>query len=251
MEEEERARRVKGGRDGSGREFYAILVHADADSCWEGGGRRREEAEKMKGRRIDVGGRRRDRGGRKREEKGEGRWRKEGWSLTGIDNPAAKTWKMIQLWLQFSSGWDLGPKTPEELTNVLFSLPPPPPSALLSPSSPFLSLSLSFLPSLLPSLHSLPRSSHQSVMDPNQKIISFIRHGQSEANHACDTIGSATGIFNPHLTEKVNILIILKKLDFFSCMRTIESTIGIFNPNLMEKVNTFNYLSSFFFWKLF
>jgi len=79
-------------------------------------------------------------------------------SDTGDETPdSTSAWKMIKLWMQFSSGWSTAPKTPEELL--------------------------------------------MSHADPNMKIISFIRHGQSEANEACDRVGSARGYFNPHLTE--------------------------------------------------
>jgi len=33
------------------------------------------------------------------------------------------------------------------------------------------------------------------------KIVSFIRHGQSEANHLCDIQGNAKGCWDPHITE--------------------------------------------------
>jgi broad specificity phosphatase PhoE len=33
------------------------------------------------------------------------------------------------------------------------------------------------------------------------KLVSFIRHGQSEANLACDVRGNAHGIWDPHLTD--------------------------------------------------
>jgi Ca2+-binding EF-hand superfamily protein/broad specificity phosphatase PhoE len=38
--------------------------------------------------------------------------------------------------------------------------------------------------------------------DDKVKVVSFIRHGESEANAACDVIGTAKGIFNPHITLK-------------------------------------------------
>jgi len=67
-------------------------------------------------------------------------------------------WRLLNLWLQMSSGWVSSPKTPEELDSAL--------------------------------------------KDPKTKVISFIRHGESEANYAADTKGTAKGIFNPGLTEK-------------------------------------------------
>jgi len=36
----------------------------------------------------------------------------------------------------------------------------------------------------------------------NSKIVTFIRHGQSEGNLAADTVGSAKGWFNPNITPK-------------------------------------------------
>jgi len=36
--------------------------------------------------------------------------------------------------------------------------------------------------------------------DPHAKIVTFIRHGQSEGNVASYKFGSARGVFNPHLT---------------------------------------------------
>jgi len=38
--------------------------------------------------------------------------------------------------------------------------------------------------------------------NPNAKLVTFIRHGQSEGNLAADTCGSAKGWFNPHITPK-------------------------------------------------
>jgi hypothetical protein len=43
------------------------------------------------------------------------------------------------------------------------------------------------------------------------KAVSFIRHGQSEANAACDVNGTAKGIFNPHITYVVHGQIISTK----------------------------------------
>eukprot|EP01127_Copromyxa_protea_P016942 TRINITY_DN5126_c0_g1_i3.p1 TRINITY_DN5126_c0_g1~~TRINITY_DN5126_c0_g1_i3.p1 ORF type:complete len:457 (-),score=71.30 TRINITY_DN5126_c0_g1_i3:678-2048(-) len=40
------------------------------------------------------------------------------------------------------------------------------------------------------------------ITGTNTKVVSFIRHSQSEANLSCDIHGTARGIFNPHITEK-------------------------------------------------
>jgi len=46
------------------------------------------------------------------------------------------------------------------------------------------------------------KSPDKVTFTADEKIISFIRHGESEANAACDTKGTAKGIFNPHITAK-------------------------------------------------
>jgi len=38
--------------------------------------------------------------------------------------------------------------------------------------------------------------------NPNDKIVTFIRHGQSEGNKCADQVGSAKGCFNPYITPK-------------------------------------------------
>jgi broad specificity phosphatase PhoE len=47
------------------------------------------------------------------------------------------------------------------------------------------------------------KSPDKATFSPNEKIVSFIRHGESEANAACDgPLGTAKGIWNPHITAK-------------------------------------------------
>jgi broad specificity phosphatase PhoE/Ca2+-binding EF-hand superfamily protein len=47
------------------------------------------------------------------------------------------------------------------------------------------------------------KSPDKVTFSPDEKIISFIRHGESEANAACEgPKGTAKGIFNPHITAK-------------------------------------------------
>jgi broad specificity phosphatase PhoE/Ca2+-binding EF-hand superfamily protein len=81
---------------------------------------------------------------------------KHGSQSTGL---AYEAWKVLKIWLQLSSGWDLTPKDPSEVAKL--------------------------------------QADH-----PNDKIVTFIRHGQSEGNYACDIRGSAKGVFNPYLTPK-------------------------------------------------
>jgi len=38
--------------------------------------------------------------------------------------------------------------------------------------------------------------------NPNAKVVTFIRHGQSEGNVAAETTGTAKGVWNPHITPK-------------------------------------------------
>jgi len=79
------------------------------------------------------------------------------------ENSEVSHWRVLKYWLLLSSGW----YTPEQEREK-------------SPAS----------------VKEI-RSKH-----PNLKIVSFIRHGESEANAACERIGNAKGFFNPALTEK-------------------------------------------------
>eukprot|EP01127_Copromyxa_protea_P016940 TRINITY_DN5126_c0_g1_i1.p1 TRINITY_DN5126_c0_g1~~TRINITY_DN5126_c0_g1_i1.p1 ORF type:complete len:465 (-),score=82.18 TRINITY_DN5126_c0_g1_i1:60-1454(-) len=47
-----------------------------------------------------------------------------------------------------------------------------------------------------------PEELNKIKLDPSKKVVSFIRHSESEANRACDINGTARGIFNPYITEK-------------------------------------------------